>query len=58
MRVEGKSFDAHPAPLKEIDELAAKNAAEDLDGEEEGILGMNPARELGSELSAGMTQWR
>ena len=30
-------------PLKEIEKLAAKDAAEDLDGEEEGILGMNPA---------------
>ena len=29
-------------PLKEIEKLAAKDAAEDLDGEEEGILGMNP----------------
>jgi hypothetical protein len=28
--------------LKEIEKLAAKDAAEDLDGEEEGILGMNP----------------
>src|SRR5271168_2579944 len=30
-------------PLQEIDKLAAKDAAEDLDGEEEGIFGMNPA---------------
>ena len=28
--------------MKEIEKLAAKDAAEDLDGEEEGILGMNP----------------
>ena len=30
-------------PLQEIEKLAAKDAAEDLDGEEEGIFGMNPA---------------
>jgi hypothetical protein len=29
--------------LKEIEELAAKDAAEDLDRKKEGILGMNPA---------------
>jgi hypothetical protein len=30
-------------PLQEIEKLAAKDAAEDLDGEEEGIPGMKPA---------------
>src|SRR5258708_9506631 len=30
-------------PLKEIEKFAAKDAAEDLDGEEEGIFGMNPS---------------
>jgi hypothetical protein len=30
-------------PLKEVEKLAAEDATEDLDGEEEGILGMNPA---------------
>jgi hypothetical protein len=39
--------------LKEIDKLAAKDAAEDLDGEEEGILGMNPARVAWIETAGG-----
>jgi hypothetical protein len=32
--------------LKQVEKFAAKDAAEDLDGEEEGILAMNPARNL------------
>jgi hypothetical protein len=40
-------------PLKEIEKLAAKDAAEDLDGEEEGILGMNPARVAWVETAGG-----
>ena len=30
-------------PLQEVEKLASEDAAEDLDGEEEGIFGMNPA---------------
>jgi hypothetical protein len=40
-------------PLKEIEKLAAKDAAEDLDGEEEGILGMNPVRIAWVETAGG-----
>jgi hypothetical protein len=40
-------------PLKEIEKLAAKDAAEDLDGEEEGILGMNPAAIAWVETAGG-----
>ena len=39
--------------MKEIEELAAKDAAEDLDGEEERILGMNPAGVAWIETAGG-----
>ena len=39
--------------LKEIEKLATKDAAEDLDGEEEGILGMNPAGVAWIETAGG-----
>ena len=39
--------------MKEIEELAAKDAAEDLDGEEERILGMNPAGVAWVETAGG-----
>jgi hypothetical protein len=39
--------------LKEIEKLAAEDAAEDLDGEEEGILGKNPARVAWIETTGG-----
>ena len=39
--------------LKKIEKLAAKDAAEDLDGEEEGILRMNPARVAWIETAGG-----
>ena len=39
--------------MKEIEKLAAEDAAEDLDGEEEGILGMNPARVAWVETAGG-----
>ena len=39
--------------MKEIEELATEDAAEDLDGEEEGILGMNPARAAWVETAGG-----
>jgi hypothetical protein len=39
--------------LKEIEKLAAEDAAEDLDGEEEGILGMNPAGVAWVETACG-----
>ena len=39
--------------LKEIEKLAAKDAAEDLDGEEEGIFRMYPARVAWIETSGG-----
>src|SRR5271156_3774531 len=40
-------------PLKEIEELAAKDAAEDLDGEKEGIFRMNPVRVAWIEAAGG-----
>ena len=40
-------------PLQEIEKFAAKDAAEDLDGEEEGILGMNPAGVAWVETAGG-----
>ncbi len=40
-------------PLKEIEKLAAKDAAEDLDGEEEGIFRMNPAGVAWIETAGG-----
>ena len=39
--------------LKEIEKLAAKDAAEDFDREEEGILRMNPARVAWIETAGG-----
>ena len=39
--------------MKEIEKLAAKDAAEDLDGEEEGIFRMNPARVAWIEAAGG-----
>jgi hypothetical protein len=39
--------------LKEIEKLAAKDATKDLDGEEEGILRMNPARVAWIETAGG-----
>jgi hypothetical protein len=39
--------------LKEIEKLAAEDAAEDFDGEEEGILGMNPAGVAWVETAGG-----
>jgi hypothetical protein len=39
--------------LKEIEKLAAEDAAEDLDGEEEGILGKNPAGVAWVETAGG-----
>ena len=39
--------------MKEIEKLAAKDAAEDLDREEEGILGMNPAGVAWVETAGG-----
>ena len=39
--------------MKEIEKLAAENAAEDFDGKEEGILGMNPARVAWIETTGG-----
>jgi hypothetical protein len=39
--------------LKEMEKLAAKDAAEDLDREEEGILGMNPAGVAWVETAGG-----
>ena len=39
--------------MKEIEKLAAEDAAEDLDGEEEGILGMNPAGVAWVETAGG-----
>ena len=39
--------------MKEIEKLAAKDAAEDLDGEEEGILRMNPVRVAWIEAASG-----
>ena len=39
--------------MKEIEKLAAKDAAEDLDGEEEGIFRMNPARVAWIETAGG-----
>jgi hypothetical protein len=39
--------------LKEIEKLAAEDAAEDLDGEKERILRMNPARVAWIETSGG-----
>jgi hypothetical protein len=39
--------------LKEIEKLAAKDAAEDLDREEEGILRMNPVRVTWIETAGG-----
>jgi hypothetical protein len=47
--------------LKEIEELAAKDAAEDLDREKEGILEMNPAstvRKTSCERSIGERRGR
>src|ERR1700727_965442 len=40
-------------PLKEIEKLAAEDAAEDLDGEEEGIFRMNPVRVAWIEAAGG-----
>jgi hypothetical protein len=40
-------------PLKEVEKLAAEDAAEDLDGEEEGIFRMNPARVAWIETAGG-----
>ena len=40
-------------PLQEIEKLAAKDAAEDLDGEEEGIFRMNPVRVAWIEAAGG-----
>jgi hypothetical protein len=39
--------------LKEVEKLAAEDAAEDLDGKEEGILGMNPAGVAWVETAGG-----
>ena len=39
--------------MKEIEKLAAKDAAEDLDGEEEGIFRMNPVRVAWIEAAGG-----
>ena len=39
--------------MKEIEKLAAEDAAEDLDGEEEGIFRMNPARVAWIEAAGG-----
>jgi hypothetical protein len=39
--------------LKESEKLAAKDATKDLDGEEEGILRMNPARVAWIETAGG-----
>src|SRR5271156_1819676 len=39
--------------LQEIEKFAAKDAAEDLDGEEEGIFGMNPSRIAWFETAGG-----
>jgi hypothetical protein len=39
--------------LKEIEKLAAKDATKDLDGKEEGILRMNPARVAWIETAGG-----
>jgi hypothetical protein len=39
--------------LKELEELATEDAAEDLDGEEEWILGMNPAGVAWVETASG-----
>jgi hypothetical protein len=40
-------------PLEEIEKLAAEDAAEDLDGEEEGILGKNPTGVAWVETAGG-----
>jgi hypothetical protein len=40
-------------PLQEIEKLAAEDAAEDLDGEEEGIFRMNPVRVAWVEAASG-----
>jgi hypothetical protein len=39
--------------LKEVERLAAEDAAEDLDGEEEGIFRMNPVRVAWIEAAGG-----
>ena len=39
--------------MKESEELAAKDATKDLDGEEEGIFRMNPARVAWIETAGG-----
>ena len=39
--------------MQEIEKLAAKDAAEDLDGEEEGIFGMNPMTVAWLEAASG-----
>jgi hypothetical protein len=44
--------------LQDREILAAEDATENLDGEKEGILGMNPARIAWIEPPAGTTQWR
>ena len=41
------------SPLQEIEKLAAEDAAEDLDGEEEGIFRMNPVRIAWIETAGG-----
>jgi hypothetical protein len=43
-------------PLKEIEKLVAKDAAEELEGEEEAIFRMNPARIAWVETAGGTTQ--
>src|ERR1700722_14608919 len=40
-------------PLKEVEKLAPEDAAEDLDGEEEGIFRMNPVRVAWIEAAGG-----
>jgi len=45
-------------PLEQIEKLAAKDVAEDLDGEKERILGKNPTGVAWSKPPAGTTQWR
>lgn len=39
--------------MKEVEKLAAEEAAEDLDGEEEGIFRMNPVRVAWIEAAGG-----
>ena len=39
--------------MKEVEKLAAEDAAEDLDGEEEGVFRMNPVRVAWIEAAGG-----